>query len=121
MEERIKVLLRKDLLRSLGTCSFYYTVMLACGCRKNGCLESPSLVFLDGHKQLKRILLLTRLPGKSFNACRPHILFPVPDPDLEIRGEGGRGVGHRKENVKVRLLDKSGPGLQKKFFHPFGP
>ena len=91
MEERIKVLLHKDLLRSLGTCSFYYTVMLACGCRKNGCLESPSLVFLDGHKQLKRILLLARLPGKSFSACRPHILFPVPDPDLEIRGAG---VGH---------------------------
>ena len=92
MEERIKVLLHKDLLRSLGTCSFYYTVMLACGCRKNGCLESPSLVFLDGHKQLKRILLLARLPGKSFNACRPHILFPVPDPDLEIRGVGGGGL-----------------------------
>ena len=92
MEERIKVLLHKDMLRSLGNCSFYYTVMLACGCRKNGCLESPSLVFLDGHKQLKRILLLARLPGKSFSACRPHILFPVPDPDLEIRGEGGRGL-----------------------------
>ena len=106
MEERIKVLLHKDLLRSLGTCSFYYTVMLACGCRKNGCLESPSLVFLDGHKQLKRILLLARLPGKSFNACRPHILFPVPDPDLEIRGPGG---------WSCRLLDKRGPGLQKKF------
>ena len=30
MEERIKVLLHKDLLRSLGTCSFYYIVMLAC-------------------------------------------------------------------------------------------
>ena len=49
------------------------------------------MVFLDGHKQLKRILLLARLPGKSFSACRPHILFPVPDPDLEIRGAG---VGH---------------------------
>ena len=92
MEERIKVLLHKDLLRSLGTCSFYYTVMLACGCRKNGCLESPSLGFLDGHKQLKRILLLARLPGKSFSACRPHIFFPVPDPDLEIRGVGGGGL-----------------------------
>ena len=80
------------LLRSLGTCSFYYTVMLACGCRKNGCLESPSLGFLDGHKQLKRILLLARLPGKSFSACRPHIFFPVPDPDLEIRGVGGGGL-----------------------------
>ena len=65
------------------------------------------MVFLDGHKQLKRILLLARLPGKSFSACRPHILFPVPDPDLEIRGAGG---------WSSRLLDKSGPGLQKNFF-----
>ena len=107
MEERIKVLLHKDLLRSLRTCSFYYTVMLACGCRKNGCLESPSLVFLDGHKQLKRILLLARLPGKSFSACKPHILFPVQDPYLEIRGAGG---------WSSRLLDKSGPVLQKEIF-----
>ena len=81
--------------------------MLACGCRKNGCLESPSLVFLDGHKQLKRILLLARLPEKSFSACRPHILFPVPDSDLEIRGAGG---------WSSRLLDKSGPFLQKEIF-----
>ena len=49
------------------------------------------MAFLDGHKQVKRILLLARLPGKSFNACGTHILFPVPDPDLEIRVGGGGG------------------------------
>lgn len=65
------------------------------------------MVFLDGHKQLKRILLLARLPGKSFSACRPHILFPVQDPYLEIRGAGG---------WSSRLLDKSGPFLQKEIF-----
>ena len=42
-----------------------------------------------------------------------HILFPVPDPDLEIRGVGVEAVIHR-------LLDKGGPGLQKNFFSPSG-
>ena len=48
-----------------------------------------------------------------------HILFPVPDPDLEIRevvgGGGGAGVA-----VIHRLLDKGSPYLQKYFFSPSG-
>ena len=37
----------------------------------------------------------------------------MPDPALEIRGGGAGGSS--------RPLDKRGPGLQKKFFRPFGP
>ena len=45
----------------------------------------------------------------------------MPDPDLEIRGEGGRGGGERRGGEGGEEGERGGRSPKKFFFSPFGP